>query len=222
MTTITDEAVEAAAHGWLASAYNPNIADNARNEKTLIWRSSISQARAALTAALPFLMGEQGSSQDPGHQPCGEQPSPAVSATAALAPDSGWVRRSDVIDALSRLAGESADLAIEGGGNARNRESMEAAFTRAKYAVAFLPAVEPCVVSREMTEAGAKVMAGRYPPLHHHHADARKVYKAMAALAFGATASTTPETGTEKVAAARQQEPRDEPKPDAPTTAGGE
>lgn len=53
--SITDEAVEAAARAWLASAYNVDIADTARNEKTLIWRSSIREARAALTAAIPFL-----------------------------------------------------------------------------------------------------------------------------------------------------------------------
>lgn len=91
--TITDEAVEAAARAldpeiweFLPSAEQstrPSAAGlHARRE------TSLHYARAALTAALPFMgvTQEQGSSQDTGKHPCGEQPSPAVSATAALAP----------------------------------------------------------------------------------------------------------------------------------------
>lgn len=59
------------------------------------------------------------------------------------APDSGLIERSAVIDLLARLANDHADMALTGEpDNARAREAMEAAFTRVKYAVAFLPAVE--------------------------------------------------------------------------------
>lgn len=46
--------------------------------------------------------------------------------------------------------------------------------------------------------------------------------EAVKAALAGAPASTTPETGTEKVAATRQPEPRDEPIPTTPATVGGE
>jgi len=52
LPVVSEEMVEAAAHGWLSSAYNATIADNARGEKTLVWRNTIRDARAALTAAL--------------------------------------------------------------------------------------------------------------------------------------------------------------------------
>lgn len=52
LPVVSEEMVEAAAHGWLSSAYNATIADNALGEKTLIWRNTIRDARAALTAAL--------------------------------------------------------------------------------------------------------------------------------------------------------------------------
>jgi hypothetical protein len=54
------------------------------------------------------------------------------------------VTRGAVIDMLARLANEAADLALEGEpDNARGREAMEAALTRAKYAMAFMPASPP-------------------------------------------------------------------------------
>lgn len=50
------------------------------------------------------------------------------------------LKRGDVIAMLAQRANESADYALDGQPlNARSRESMEAAYTRAKHAVAFMP-----------------------------------------------------------------------------------
>ncbi|NQE62899.1 hypothetical protein [Caulobacter sp. RHG1] len=75
----------------------------------------------------------------------------------AAAPDSGLIKRSDVIDLLQRLAAEHADLALEGGENARARETAEAALTRVKHAVAFLPAETALQQENERLREAAKL-----------------------------------------------------------------
>lgn len=66
----------------------------------------------------------------------------ALSDAVQGAPDSGWVRRKDVIDLLTRLAGEAAEMALDGDPQqARVREGQEAAYTRTKYAIAFMDAI---------------------------------------------------------------------------------
>ena len=53
------------------------------------------------------------------------------------------IRRGDVIDALKRMADDMEDLVLTGETeHARRREAMEAAFRRARYAVAFMAAAE--------------------------------------------------------------------------------
>lgn len=175
MTTITDEAVEAAAtalNPWAWQEFDVICltVTHARDKARSI-------ARAALTAALPFMgVGEQGSSRDPGQHPCGEQPSPAVSATAPLAPcpfcgddEPSFIGPPDAPAGMVFVGCETC------GGRG---------MACGKY------------------EAARQFWNRRWPPR--------------------ATASPTPETSTEKVAATRQQEPWDEPIPTTPATVGGE
>lgn len=63
----------------------------------------------------------------------------AMAETTSLERDAELLRRGDVVAMLRRLAETHADLAIEGGDNARVREAMEAAYTNARFAVAMMP-----------------------------------------------------------------------------------
>lgn len=73
----------------------------------------------------------------------GQQGRDATAETTSLERDAELLRRGDVVAMLRRLAETHADLAIEGGDNARVREAMEATYTNARFAVATMPSGLP-------------------------------------------------------------------------------
>lgn len=116
--------------------------------------------RAAFAAFKETFVGNASAAWKANQSSCRTIGIPAMRAalsslTTPKAPDSGLIHRSEVVDLLTRLASEHADMAIYGlQESSRNREAMEAAFTRAKHAVAFLNAVVAPTTPKAWTPIG--------------------------------------------------------------------